>query len=378
MKVELPSFMGDDWDDEDEDDDVVPTLLEVALGCPLIYPGRSHYLAGTGGDGKTWTMQHALAETVKQNPDVCVAFVDYEDDRRSFRKRLKALGILKEEASRIAYWKVDQSIMRGTTLGQAWLGWCYAFRPVLVVIDSVSKACAAAGLDDESNPQFQSWDNGVIVPLTMLGIATMRIDHTGHDDDGGFGTSRKKTRARGASSKKDAVSGASYLHETTEPWSKESNGKARWVVIKDRHGTRKKNEVACEIDVAVLDGGRDVKLVFKVSAAPSETSTNPIRRTWYMEAISKQLELTPNLSKGQIEKTIGKNAGYVREALAMLVREGYVVTQPGSRNATLHKISAQYRQDTDPLSETFQGDSNNPMMPPGPKAEKVDLTGAGS
>lgn len=87
--VVMPAFMADDWDDEVED--IHPELLSVEGAAPLLYRGESHYIAGTGGSGKSWTVQHTIAEIVKSDPTAVVVFVDYESSRKSLRERLLAL-----------------------------------------------------------------------------------------------------------------------------------------------------------------------------------------------------------------------------------------------------------------------------------------------
>jgi len=258
--IEMPTFLSDDWDDETPL--IAPELLSIEGGMPLLYKGESHSLSGAGGSGKSWVAQRVIAELVQTTREVGV-YVDYEGNRTSFRERMKGLGVTKDQASRIAYWSVGSSLMQNTAFGAAWLAWIDEHNPSFVAVDSVSKACAAAGLNDEDNPQFQSWDCGVIVPLTMRRITSLRIDHTGHQSVTGSGGSR----ARGASAKKDAVSGAAYLFEVVDPWTRESCGSARLKVLKDRHGHHKTGAVVAIAEVQVRDSGAHVRIRFVAPAS---------------------------------------------------------------------------------------------------------------
>lgn len=262
--AELPEFLDKDWD---EDVPVIkPTILPVAGGHPFFYEGESHSLSGPGGAGKTFLAAFAIASLVRNNKAATAVFVDYEGNRASFKERMKALGVTRSEAARIAYWSLSCSLMSNTASGRAWLNWVDLYLPGFVVIDSVSKACAAAGLNDDNNPEYQRWDNGVIVPLTQRGITTLRIDHTGHASMTGSGGSRP----RGASAKTDAVSGAAFLFQPIEHWTRENDGSARIKCLKDRFGHHKAGAIVALLNVIVQDAGR--KLTMELVAPASSSS----------------------------------------------------------------------------------------------------------
>lgn len=340
--VQMPSFLDADW--EEVEVTIEPSILHVAGGRPLMYPGHSHCIAGRGGSGKTWICAHCVVEFIRNNPGSIAVYVDYEDTRATFKARMKSLGVSKAEAGRIAYWKVSASLLEGSPVGKRWLAWVDEHRPGLVILDSVAKCCAAAGLNDELNPDFHRWDNGVIVPLTNRGITTIRIDHTGH---GGLGSS-SGDRERGASGKKDAVSGASYLWKVKEHWTRYSDGYGELVCLKSRHGAHKEATVVAEVRVTVMDEGANVRMSL---TAPVLTSAGSIRKTWYMEQVSKFLERTEGpASQSAIERAkIGKTQ-CVRDAIAALVGEGYVNRQQQGQSM-LHTSIRPYRQDDDPMAE---------------------------
>ena len=264
VSIEPPAFLDVDWDAEIEI--VLPDLLAVEGGHPLFYDGESHALSGPGGSGKTWVAAYTIAELTRNDPAATAVFIDYEDSREGFRERMKALGVTKSQAARIAYWSVSGSLMPETALGHVWLDWVLTYGPKFVAIDSVGKACLAAGLDDDTR-EYGIWDTHVIVPLTRLGITTLRIDHTGHAAGLGSGGSAG-ARARGWSGKDQAVSGASYLFQPVEHWTRENDGAARIKCLKDRRGTHKAGSVVANLAVLVEHEGRKVTMTF--------TAPNPV------------------------------------------------------------------------------------------------------
>lgn len=338
----VPSFLADDWDDETPP--VEPELLCVEGGKPLLYAGESHAIFGPGGEGKSWTTQHLAAETLRNDPTAIVVFVDYESNRRTLKERMKALGVDKEQAKRLGYWSTSESLMKASPSGRRWLNWVDAHKPSLVIIDSVAKACAAAQLNDESNPEFQAWDNGVIMPLTERRITSVRIDHTGNDSALGG----KAQRERGASSKQQTVSGASYRFELISAWTRTSSGSAKLIPTKDREGHRKKGEVAALMHVAVANNGAQVEIRLTAPDPMPRNDDGSARFTVYMEKVSKLLEDSEKpMSKGQLEKAAGMGAAYCREAIERLAREGFI-QQSQSGQTILNRSLKPYRQAADP------------------------------
>ena len=72
-------------------------------------------------------------------------------------------------------------------------------------------------------------------PWTSQHITSLLIDHTGHQGSNRPGSGRPA--ARGASSKKDQVSGASYFFEVKTHWTRYNDGEATLRAI-GRRGPR--------------------------------------------------------------------------------------------------------------------------------------------
>ena len=317
---DTPSFLDADWD-EDEDP-AVPELVPVEGGLPLFYVGQSHMIAGKGGSGKSFLLQHAIKEVVSGGGTALL--IDYEQSRAVVRRRLKALGVTKADAGRIAYWRIVGPLRgpRMNTLNR----WVEKYRPDLTVLDGVAKSMRAAGLSESDNSDYHQWDSEVVVPFTLRGLCIALIDHTGHGD--GMNGSTTARRARGASSKADAVSGASYLFETTKPWSTRESGSAKLTVLKDREGARRVGDIAAIIDVGVEDEGRKVSIKLRVQDPTDDPKSPEFTPSVLMERVSEYLETNGRASKRVVcDKVSGKNE-FIRVALDKLVEMGYVRLVP--------------------------------------------------
>lgn len=348
-----PEFLDGDWDDEVPL--VVPTLLPVTGGLPLLYAGESHMLYGEGGKGKSWVGYLACALTARSGRIVVI--VDYESNRATVRARLKALGVTKAEASRIAYWKVTSSLMPGSPARTALDSFLAAHPPAFLLLDSIAKAMGAAGFDESKNPDYIRWQQAVVETWTYRRITSLLIDHVGHQQEGRF--KRKTPAARGASGKKDQVSGASYFFETNDPWTRESNGRGTLTCAKDREGVRKMWSLAANLTVTVA--GHGTKLTFELTAPTpkAESTGDPRARSWYMEQVSRWLETTDpsKATRTQLEKhfaSIGKSKVWASEALEVLVEDGHVEASApqGGRRTVLLSTVTPYRQPDETVDTT--------------------------
>lgn len=338
-----PVMAGDWWDTELQL--VEPAYFDVPGSKPLLYPGKSHAFIGEPGRGKTMLAQHALVQEAKAGR--CCLFIDLEKGFDSWRERVRSLGATKEDAARMGYWRLTQGVSpraveRIVTFGQHWGVQC-------VVIDSVGRAVTRAGLEENSNDHVRQWYDGAVEPLLRCGFTLLLIDHFKKPGEGGGfrGGSGSSRYAKGAGAKLDVIDGAAYGVQTITPFSREKAGRLKVVCAKDNNGARHEDQVACEVEVTPLEGGRIIEV--KVGAARvSMTPEGDTRRTWYMEEVSRYLEKQDEpVTKDNVRGAIGRNKGYVTQALDTLVAEGFASEEAGKRNAKLISSVKAYRQDED-------------------------------
>jgi len=341
-KPEGPKFLDADWDEEEPE--VVPCICEVTGGRPLFYDGESHMIYGEGGIGKSWLGYVVCAQVAAAGG--IAAILDYESNRRTVRLRMKALGVTREQASRIAYWKVTGSLMPGRLPRVALDEWIAERQPTFLMLDSVAKSMGAAGMNESDPSAYVIWQQQVVEPWTSLRITSLIIDHIGHINEDHRRAGRTPA-ARGASSKKDQVSGASYYFEVDEKWSRQNNGHGLLSRMKDREGWGRTGDPAAEVVVTVADLGAAVRIELVAPTEKADRTPFVPRYTWYMEAVCDLLATERDgltASKvGAHFRDAGKSAGYADVALKTLVREGHVeVGEPGLRGARLCKVVKVY------------------------------------
>ncbi|HNC95683.1 MAG TPA: AAA family ATPase, partial [Myxococcota bacterium] len=221
--------------------------------------------------------------------------MDYESNRRTVKTRMKAMGVEKGDAGRVAYWKVGGSLAPRTETASAFRDWVLEHRPQLVVLDSVSRAMSYMGLDENSNSDYATFDRVFAQPLVALGVTVLMIDHIGHDSPDRRGT----PKPRGASNKTDHISGAMFFFRATEAWSRHRSGGGELVCVKDREGERAEGDVVADVVVTVAEGASP-SVVFElvapnVDAARREAEVVELPE-WDMEKVSRFLEDFPEAS----------------------------------------------------------------------------------
>lgn len=322
-ELSAPAFLDADWDDDVPV--AVPSLIPIEGSNALLYTGESHYVYGRGGSGKSWVAYFAAAGVAAMNGTVLL--LDYESNRNTVKMRLKLMGVCKEQAARIAYWRVAGTLRPDTPSGDQFAAWVLQFKPALVVLDSVSRALSYMGLEEDKNSDYAIFDQLVVQPLTAKRITTLMIDHIGHDNDRG-GT----PQPRGASTKRDHITGAMYYFRTQKGWSQTESGWAKLVCVKDREGARTEGDVVAHMIVTVTPGvSVDVSLIApELDEHASEKSQGDRAVRKQMEKASVFMEVkggawsVTSLRAGVSDGGAGLSSKAVRPALDRLLAGGFI------------------------------------------------------
>jgi hypothetical protein len=122
------------------------------------------------------------------------------------------------------------------------------------------------------------------------------------------------------------------------------HGVGRLTIDKDRHGDVGPNGMTVA-DVH-LDATHPTGSVFGWLDNPTETTgaDGVWRPTGLMEKVSRFLEGNAGASKKAIEDVVTGKRDHVRTALAVLINDGHVRTEAGSRGALHHYVDEPYRE----------------------------------
>lgn len=332
----------------------LPTILRVADAMPLLYRGRTHSLFGPPGGGKTWVALAAIAEQLKAGEHVLM--VDWEDAAPGTTARLVKLGCTADDIARLDY------RAPATSLAYGWVALVASTLAYsLIVMDSTGEALAAQGVNPNDDGEVAGWMS-MVKKLTRRpgNPAILLLDHVPKASDNPHGA------PIGSQRKLAAITGAAFRCDTLIEPAKGKPGKLKLVVAKDRLGNRAKASTAAEIHMA--DTGDGIELRFALpEAAAAAARGETFRPTHLMERVSVYVEDNDGASKKQIEENVSGKVAVVRQAIDVLVDEGWIrVVHEGAGKPIRHHVKTSYRESmsVDNYPSTTGGSSPRPPLVP--------------
>jgi hypothetical protein len=323
-----------------------PDMLARTDGASILYPGRVTWISSPPEGGKTWIALKQCADTIMAGR--YAFYIDYEGYDGGIVERLLALGATSEAILKyFHYHRPAERLTRVTSeevLRDAWMT-----EPVTAVIDGVMAGMGLNDLDANSAGDFYKWWYLLGGPLHELTVGpTLVLDHVvknGRDDD----------RYASGTGQKLALVDVHLGLKVHSPFGRGRTGDAEIVLHKDRYGYLRK----------IASEGMPQRLGRLMLASHDDTATltiepptggNRFRPTFYMEAVSRMVEINGSTgiaqSKTAIERGVVGKAEYIRRAVDALVAEGYLRMVPGKtvagKPSAVYISVREYREATDP------------------------------
>lgn len=338
-----------------------PSMLQRADGINLLYDGKLHWISGEPEGLKSWLAQIAVADAIMLGLNAL--YVDFEADAESVIDRLLALGCTPEAIlGHLSYHRPEVGVgRRGDDTADVLLATARARRPAISVIDGVQASMGLDDLDSNSARDFYHWWGSFGRPLLKLTSGpTIAVDHVVKLSE------NRKQYAAGTGQKQAAVD----VHigtEILEPFGVGLTGRAALTLQKDRPGMLQRHagkRIDGRAPLATLtmqsfgeSGG------IRFALEPNDGKAGGFRPTVYMERVSRYVEITGaggiTQSRTNIEKNVSGKAEYIRQAIVVLVDEGFLQMTPGrvvagAQTATYINVR-EYREATDPLKSADRG-----------------------
>lgn len=325
--------------DGDTSADPPPSLLERDDGHRLIYAGKINALIGESESGKTWIALLAAVQAL--NAGELVVYLDFEDAPAGITGRLLAMGATRPQlAKQLRYIAPDESLH---VRAAADLAAALDPPPGLVVVDGVNAAMTLLGLNLKDNKDATDFSQRILRPLKRTGAAVLTVDHTTKDKE------QRGNYAIGAQAKRADIDGAAFIIEVIKAFGRGQTGRLKMTVSKDRPGhVRANSQHAKYAGTAVLESREDGTVTVSITAPDShleDTERAPFRPTGLMQRVSEFLAATPGgASKHAIELAIRGRAEYVRQALAILIQEGWVTAETGPNRTVRCVLTRPYSE----------------------------------
>lgn len=194
-------------------------------GAPLFYRSKVNVVFGDSEGAKTWLCLLATAQELLSGNSV--AYLDYEDGPEGIKNRLLLLGVPEDVVNdpvMFKYANPNGPIGQMLKSDRFCEDLCHCS---LVVVDAMTEALSAAGLNSNSDVDVASWYNTFAKPMAALGPAVVLIDHTPKAAD-------NKGQQVGSQMKKAAVDGVSLSVTNKQPFVPGQLGTSEVNVGKDR------------------------------------------------------------------------------------------------------------------------------------------------
>ncbi len=326
-----------------------PVILPRTDGIRLLYPGRVHMFLGEPESCKSWAAQVAVAEVLQSGKSA--VYIDFEAEAREVVTHLLALGVSQEAILQgLSYLRPEEPLT--PSIKVTLMAHLEAISSEMTVVDGVNSALVADDKEPNSNKDFGKWWRELVRALQLRTHGpVVIIDHVGKDKE------RRGDWSVGAGQKKALIDGAMLAFEVIHAFGRGRTGMMKLLLFKDRPGylrgqQGKGKEIARLRLISDSESGQvTAELAPPAGAGEGEEGGDeqaPWRPTGYMERISRVLELEPEpLSKTQLVVRVQGKAKYVRDALSVLVAEGFVEAVSGSRSSLLHRSLKAFREESE-------------------------------
>jgi hypothetical protein len=314
--------------------------LEIAPPSPptigrTTYPGKRHLYSGESETLKTWKADVDAAEELRAGR--CVVYLDFEMGAADQLGRLRDLGVTDEELGRLVYITPSEPIteMQVRADVQALLA---EFRPSLAIVDAFTGALEIHGLNPDKGVEVERFYRTVVQPFQDAGAAVILLDHVAKNRDA-------RGRYSIASERKLAAVDVHLGFELVRPFGRGKTGLAKLITHKDRFGHLPRPKAAeFELTSDPVSG----RVTWQLRLAEPSDSDHGFRPTTLMRRVSEFVgaEAEPP-SRNRVEEHVTGKRDFVRQAVDVLLAEGYLGEEDGPRNALLLRFVKPFREDAD-------------------------------
>jgi hypothetical protein len=266
--------------------------------------------------------------------------------------RLRALGVADATTDELFRYYEPAEPLKGAVLNEV-CGEVAELGIRLFVIDAFNPILSLHGLDPNSTPDVEKFWRVVASPITAAGAAPTMLDHVAKNAKTGgkyaYGSERKATGA--------------IVHvgfRLRERFTRGGTGRTLLATLKDRPGYLPSPSVGRLVLVSDEDG---VAVTYKLEEDRSHAG-GVFRPTILMERISRKLEAeTEPRSQTWIEENVSGNVPTLRDALALLVSENFVMRERSGRGFAQTSVRP-YREADDLLESDDESTPSKPRPTP--------------
>lgn len=318
-----------------------PSILARTDNHHLFYTGKINGLFGDPEGGKTWVAQAAIVETLAAGGTAAMIDVDHNGPNHT-AARLLLLGAeptTLANPDRFRYYDPeDAEQLRGACKDIA------TRAPTIAVVDSLGELLPMYGASENDGTEVTDALRTTLVPIAATGTCVISIDHLPK-----AGESRQSGYAIGSIAKKRMMRGSYIRVEARNQPAPGKIGRMTLKIEKDTSGKVREFTGGGYAGTFILDSTNPTHTTWEINTADNPTAPDgTFRPTHLMEAVSRFVEDNDLATGRDITTHINGKTTAIREAIKLLIHEGYLTTVAGPRNSTKHHVAAIYREADDP------------------------------
>lgn len=317
-----------------------PAYVHRSDGTALFYKGQVNGVIGDPEHGKTWLAQLAIVEALHAGERASMIDTDHNGPNAS-AARLLLLGARPDQLADpnlFRYYEPqdgEQLIAAVTEVA--------ARRDDVVLVDSLGEVFGLLGINENHGDEVTSAMRRVCTVPAMAGACVITIDHLPKSNE-----ARATGFAIGSIAKKRMIRGAYLRADAKAKPAPGQVGRITLRIEKDTMGELRRSSGGGYAGTLILDSTRDYALEWRIKREEIPTNDDGTKRwTTVMERVARYIEEHAACTGRDIETDVPGGAKRIREALNVLLAEGFIRREPGPRRSFFHYSEIPYREAED-------------------------------
>lgn len=317
-----------------------PLWCRRSDGHALFYAAKVNGIFGDPECGKTWLAQTAIVEALTGGGTAAMIDVDHNGPDHT-AARLLLLGAHINhlaDPDRFRYYEPEDAEQLHACVTDI-----TNRHPDIVLIDSLGEIFPMLGTNTNDGDEITTAMRQVCTRPAVAGSCVITIDHLPKSAE-----ARQTGYAIGSIAKKRMIRGAYIRAEARQQPVPGQVGRITLRIEKDTAGELRKSSGGGYAGTFVLDSTQPHMTTWAISKEEMpKNDDGTFRPTALMERVSRFIEDNDQATFTDIKEAITAKDKWLRDAIQMLVTEGFVARLDGARRAKLHHCIAPYREAED-------------------------------
>jgi hypothetical protein len=316
-----------------------PVWCKRTDGVGLFYEGKVNGLYGDPEHGKTWVAQIAAVEALHAGRMAVMVDVDHNGPNHT-AARLALLGARWEhiaDPNRFRYYEPEDGDQVLAAIADI-----IRLKPTIYILDSLGEIFPLFGVNSNDGDEVTGVMRKVAMAPADAGATVITIDHMPKGSD-----ARATGYAIGSTAKKRMMRGSYLRVEAAVKPVPGKIGRLQLRIEKDTSGELRKACGGGYAGTLVLDSTQAHVTTWSIGDDAPKNDDGTVRPTHLMEAVSRFVEDNDQATFTAIKEGVSGKDKWIREAIRLLIEEGFMTVVAGAQRRQLHHSIALYREAED-------------------------------